>query len=540
MASLQRHTLCSSKRGNSLHYTIKSIMTTVTIFLFLILMVHIQPGSLLKLPSSSSSFEKERSLEYQKEGDEKEERKVNKVMLSWRNPDAKTVDTTPQSASSTTTTTAAHYSQKPFFVENKEKSAKTNSFRAVHNTIQDDLNEEAGKSGRTGMGENNDVDDGKEFPSAKEKTKTTIKPSTFDLTTITITAVTSPPAAAPNMSKVLSKNRHERTRNTRSLKNDTKTPKKRKYRLAVDGGGDGSSRNREKNHYDKYHDRITQDGREEEAIESFQKAFVNGNDVSVSEAVAFGGMDMGILEKFQKKQLRKIPETGTTMKEMRRKSEDKKDIQVDEQLSPSSDLGGGNNDIQMQGTERLIFTTATSIPDGRNSTVTKTMHPEDNNRVDVAARLGSVSREQGSEENIEIANRKKESIDGKARKDDNDETGGLEEEFDKIVEGAPEGIDSTENISSFYHFSDHNNNNNNLHHEHRRHFNQSARLTFASFADFDKVGSSKTGGGGNGDGSSIRPDFVELAASTSTASADEVKLYRLVQRLLKESPLIDG
>lgn len=516
-------------------------MTTVTIFLFLILMVHIQPSSLLKLPSSSSSFEKQRSLEYQKQGDENEERKVNKVMLSWRNPDAKNVDTTSLSASSSTsTTTTAHYSQKPFLVENKEKSAKTNSFSDVHNTIQDDLNEEAGKSERTGMGDNNDVDDGKQFFSAEEKTETTIKPPTFDLTSITNTAVTSPSSAASNISKVFSKNRHERTRNTRSLKNDSKTLKKRKYRLAVDGGSDGSSRSREKNHYDKYHERITQDGREEEAIESFQKAFVNGNDVSVSEAVAFGGMDMGILEKFKKKQLGKIPGTGTAMKEMERKSEYIKDIQEDEQLSPSSDLGDGINDIQMQGTERLIFTAATPILDGRNFTVTKTMHPKDNNRVDVAARLGSVSREQGSVENIEITNIQKENMDGKATKDEDDETERLEQEFDKIVEGAPEGIDSTENISSFYHFSDHNNNNNNLHHERRRHFNQSARLTFASFADFDKVGSSKTSDGSNRDESSIRPDFVELAASTSTASADEVKLYRLVQRLLKESPLIDG
>lgn len=517
---------------------ISPIIKSMKIFLFLILMVHIQPGSLLKLHASSSLQDKQRQPN--------ESTKTNKAMFVWKDPHGKEKAlalSVPTSLFWASTTAATHYKETARFVENKEKSGrKTNSLSAEDSfIIQDDPNE-SGREGKR-LGDNNDRDDGRQ--AFIKKTKTTTKASTFAQTRTT---------AAARSKEIRSPGR---VRNSRSLKNDSDGGMKKVSRADESGIGN------EKNYYDKHHGLVLREEKknvkkrgnfqeqpeaaarkEAEAIESFQKTFANGNDVSVSEAVAFAGMDMGILEKFEKR--------GKSLggKE-EAKSGDKKSIQGDKQLSPS-ELGDGNNDIKMQHFQHI---TPPSIGNDFQNNIGGVVGGEQqlNENVDAAANSAvssvhdgkktnkakeaeSDEMEAGNEEVVPVREMKGNGGGGGSGAEDDDDhgAGGTREvEFDKSVEGAPEGIDSIENVSSFYnHYYTRNNDKNNL----QESRNQSSRLTFASSADFDKAGSGKSGGSGVG------PDFVESAAASaaSTASADEVKLYRLVQRLLKESPLIDG
>lgn len=505
-------------------------MRTTTIFLFLILIVNIQPGSLLKLPAHSAPLQKPQHAENSR---------VNKELLR-KDPDPTTSIIFKNTTSPTTfsTVTQAHYSLEPFFfpAKSEEKSErKTNSSNSSgDNILLDDPNEtgkRSMKSSAKSMSDNND-DGGRQFSS--KKTKTTTAPRTFD-PSATTTTTTTPTHTSTNFGN----RSHERVRHTRSLKNDTDAATK--VVGLDDGGADGGTWS-EKNPDDEYHGRLRSDKKEkakrkgarkknftaekqdvqedrddDEAIESYQKTFVNENDISVLEEVAFDGMDMGILEKFQEKHGAVESPRKEDDENKGRESGDKKSIQEVSQLSPSSELRDGNKDIKMQEDLKHLTTTA-------KSSVTSSFNANMKEKDDIAVKKMTMRVGESEAQGIAL--------------DENDEDEVVKEAelFEDIVVGAPEGIDSAENSSSFYyHYSS--NTKNKGHEQHRQLRNQSSsKLTFASFADLYEE---SRGSDRRGTGTVNHPDFEELAASTS-ASADEVKLYRLVQRLLKESPLIDG
>ncbi|CAL8087011.1 unnamed protein product [Orchesella dallaii] len=433
-----------------------AITKTMSGFLFLILIVSIQPISLLKLSHSPPNL-----------------REGNKEIS--HHPDVTTATAFADDAQK-------HYS--PQRVLNKEKSGKTNSFNIVKKSVQFEGNESDRRN------DNEDDDDGRQF-FGRTKTTTTSH-STFDL----------------HKGYTLSRKRSSK-RATRSLKRSTanataldfdaasavarKVESKENPEYGLGGGGSSEKKNTEKN------------SKTEEATENFQKSFVNGIDISVSDAVAFAGLDMGMVEKFDKGKSRS--KEG--------KSGDKKSIQKDVQLSPSEELR--NNDIKMQEFEQHLTNVKGKDDDDHDDVIASAPAATSSKGIIMMMRT---SRE-ADEEKIEIVNRKEEEE--------------AMEKFEESVEEAPETNDSLENSSPFDYASSFNNNNV---HEQRGLLNQSSRLTFANFADIDKVGSG-TGnnvvGGGGGGGS-----LVEDAAASSTSAADEVKLYRLVQRLLNESPLIDG